>query len=161
MRLQIVADRQAVDHEVRGDVLAAPKQCPHDGIGGHAVVANPTHGRVGRLCITAVLVVKAVLHHMRGICGVKAGKVQPDSFKRPARGAVTAAHTRPHVLVKINKNIQAILASKAADSLQMVQVGRVVLPGARMLHGLPGREQAQTIKAPGLDAAEMLVGIAA
>jgi hypothetical protein len=51
----------------------------------------------------------------------------------------------------------AVLAGAARHFLEIVEIGRVVFAGTRMLHRLPRREQAQAVHTPATDAGQMLI----
>ena len=57
----------------------------------------------------------------------------------------------------INEHINSIIRRFFDDSMDVIEIGLVMLAGSRMLDGLPSREQAHAVEAPMLQASEMFV----
>src|ERR1700683_4524751 len=84
--------------------------------------------------------------------------IDADFFEQPTWSAVAAGHSAPNVLMEIDENVEAIIARDAAQLGKIVEVRGVVVAGATMLDGFPGRQQAKAIEAPRAKPGEMFGG---
>lgn len=93
----------------------------------------------------------------RGARFLKVGEVEPNSFQRPARRAVPTGEPAPHVLVGIDKEMDAALVGLLGHGHQVVEVGLIVDARPSVLDSLPGDKETQERHAPLPQPGEMLV----
>ncbi len=97
------------------------------------------------------------VHHGRAGRG-ELLEVESDRFERPARRAVASREAAPHVLVRIDEEVEAVAARALDDGADVVEVGLIVSARAGVLDRLPGDQQAKERETPRAQAREVLVG---
>ena len=85
-------------------------------------------------------------------------EVESDRLERPARRAVASREAAPHVLVRIDEEIEAVAARTLGDGADVVEIRLVVAAGPGVLDRLPGDQQAKEPETPRAESAEVLVG---
>ena len=88
---------------------------------------------------------------------VKVRHVEAHGLQGPARRAVAARKAAPDVLVRVDEQLQAVLAGLDRDRTHVVEVLLVVQAGPRVLDRLPGHQEAQEGEAPAAQPPEVLV----
>lgn len=66
------------------------------------------------------------LHHVRRVARGEFGKVETGRFERPTRSTVAARHLAPHVLVKVDEDVQSMRGGAAANLGEIVEIFFVV-----------------------------------
>ena len=158
MILQPILDVLSLDYRAGGEIGTGKEQRPHDAIGRHSVIAAPAHHRIAVLPPAKAMVV-ARLHQISGIGSMKAREVQPSCFERPARRAIAARHSAPYILVKIDKDVQAMPASAAADLGKIIEIGFVIRPRRGVSDCFPRRQQPQAVEAPVRDPGKVAIDL--
>ncbi len=148
--LEELLGRLPLDAHLRGQVVPGEKEGPHGAGRQPDVVGEPRHLRV--------LIALRPMQEGRAAFG-QVRQVKAHGLQGPARRAIAAGEAAPHVLVKVNKDLDAVVGGPAHHLVQVVQVRLIVAAGAGVLHGLPGGEEAQEGEAPGAEPGIVLGGL--
>src|SRR5690242_18187063 len=90
----------------------------------------------------------------------KVGYIETHRLQRPAGRAIAAAKATPYILMRIDKEGDAMFPCFLRDLVDIVKIVLVIKTRPRMFNRLPGDEQAHKGEAPRAQAREMLVRLA-
>ena len=79
---------------------------------------------------------------------VQLGQVHADRFQRPTGRAIAARPAAPHVLMRIDKHLDPVLARLLDHRAHVIQISLVVLAGTGVFNRLPRHQKAQESQPP-------------
>ena len=138
--LQVITGILAVNLCTRCQVIASEKQRKHRRRAELVKVRQPHH---------PLIIVRHLLGDGRS-GGIQLGDVHANRFQRPARCATTARPAAPHILMRVNEDLNPVVIRFGDHRVQVVQVVFVVLVWPLVLYRLPRHLEAQKRHAPRL-----------
>ena len=89
---------------------------------------------------------------------VKVVDIQADHVEGPGGRAIAAAEAAPHVLMRIDEEVDVMVMRLLDQRFDVVEIVLVITAGRIVLDRLPGDHQPQEIQPPVLEPQEVLIG---